>query len=225
MNPITNIVEYPLGNQKYLTLNDYNDQLYIHIRQYIVYNGDKKYPSSTGIAITPLRFASFVDKMELIDTGDECVHIGGRLFAFAGEKDIRLGYGYRRDGKVVCGKRGIALSQAEWIALKNAIGELMKIDDLRNIVPCYINHAFDTSITNCQECYPFNINQMEIADRVIKPLAEEQTERVNQTTTLQDDETPINAEQTREKTKRPRLNIVQSKPKFERQNATIDLVN
>ena len=239
MQSSVNIVEYNLGNHKYLVMNKYKGELLIHIRQYEIFHSgknEKKYPTKTGIVFRPCRFASFVEKLEWLNksvTEDQCIHIGGKMHLFINKNGVRLGYAFMKDGKVFCGKKFISLRNIEWNALMIASKELMKTDQLREIFPCFVYHDTDVEIANCSECSPqFDVMQG-MGCRIAKQ--DETQESTDQATAQLDAEeqkisnefilpsfqcfTPINAASYEPVSKRAKKSLSRVQHRFEQQNS------
>src|SRR5881296_3015463 len=51
---------------RFVVYSRYNEQDLIHVREYVTY-GERTYPSKKGVALTPVRLRTLMNKMEEID--------------------------------------------------------------------------------------------------------------------------------------------------------------
>jgi Transcriptional Coactivator p15 (PC4) len=164
-------MEKHLANNIYLTTSVFNGSKLVHIRKYEKI-GERKYPTKSGICLSPERFVVLVSHLDDIDSGykyvvekkDEwkTIHIAGDVFASFGYKFpcINIRHFFRADdNRVLPTKRGIGLTIPTWDAFKKEARALLESDaQLKSAVPCNwgINlHQNQMGFFECGECQPF----------------------------------------------------------------------
>jgi hypothetical protein len=129
---------FPLGNERYMFLQERDDQTFIHVRQFRKY-GEKLYPTSDGIR---LRLSQIVNLLPILDEINDNVKglrnstlenfkygIGDGVYVTGDKKypAVRIWYFYRKeDGTDISTRFGIALSFDEWEAFVSFASELKK---------------------------------------------------------------------------------------------------
>ena len=161
-------LKYPIGGDRFLVFSIFNGNKYVHVRQYILMRGNL-FPSKEGIAMSPMRFAAFRQRMADIDEQvenlrakrytDAKYHIGGPLFVCLKTEyfAVNLRNFCFPEGKEesVPTKYGIALRVREWEELKNRIPQLLADrPDLAEVSTCSTqdDHMNQMVFFNCCEC-------------------------------------------------------------------------
>ena len=158
-----------------LTLSTFQGQVFIHIREYVQFNG-KEYPTKRGVSFTPGRLNVLRSKIGEIDTalnqqevnasynvelGDGLLyktHLGAGVYASVSEKfqGVNIRRNWLPEGQVaiVPTKNGIYLPTDQWKSLKEKIDELLVVHpELIDVKPCIHENQFD--MVECKECMPF----------------------------------------------------------------------
>jgi Transcriptional Coactivator p15 (PC4) len=169
-NVRADVMEYHLGDNVYLSAKYHNGVKVVHVRKYDV-NGEKRYPTKTGICLSHIRFSSLMWQLDEIDeaykyvSGMEnewlTVHIGGPLYASvsSGFKCVNFKYFFRAsNNKILPSKQGITLTIPIWENLMKFAAELRDNDhDLKSAPRCTerADHMNQLTFLNCLECNPF----------------------------------------------------------------------
>lgn len=170
----TELLKIELGDGKFLTVNYYNDQNYVHLRNY-----DGKYATKRGIALCPIRAKTLIDIVDNLDQEAESswnnldvdedreykIHLGYGTFLKVFEVHGKRFYDIRRwwkpeDSKFpVATKAGLCMTAEEFINFKNNIptieGLLPELIAIRN---CDCWYLTDPNLT-CERCFPFGLNE------------------------------------------------------------------
>jgi Transcriptional Coactivator p15 (PC4) len=167
VKPDVRIEKIHLGNNRFLSTSIFNGKMLIHIRQY-----EGTAPTKRGLAFPTRRFASFVNKMDIIDRQFHSMlagidvnfklHLGGGVYAtiVTGFKCVNLRKYFVPKGSSMelPSRTGIALRVTEWFELKNAVRKLFEqYPELVFETPCYndANHMNLMEAVECKECNPF----------------------------------------------------------------------
>ena len=129
---------FPLGNERYVFLQERDDQTFINVRQLRKYR-EKLYPTSEGIR---LRLSQIVNLLPILDEINDDVKslrdstlenfkysIGDGVCVTGDKKypEVRIWFFYRKeDGTDTPTRYGIALRFDEWEAFVSFVGELKK---------------------------------------------------------------------------------------------------
>jgi hypothetical protein len=166
-------MECDLGENVFMSVRTFNGQKNVHIRKYELKKDGSggKYPTKTGVCLSPKRYVSLLVNIDNIDAAYKfvnstedawrTVHIGGELYASVtnGFKCINLRFFFKSPtGKVLPGRQGIALTLPVWTKLKSHAYELRTSDEeLENATLCLdsVDHSNQMGFFECPECSPF----------------------------------------------------------------------
>lgn len=157
---------------RFVVYSRYNDQDYVHIREYVTLNG-KEYPSKKGVSFTPSRLKSFMKNFALIDEelkqrssnasykvekATSKIHIGAGIFASVNLKfnGVDLRRFFAPDGFLfpIPTKNGIYVSSFQWSTLKEKLTALVTLHpELKTAEECF--HQNQMGALDCRECLPF----------------------------------------------------------------------
>src|SRR5437867_701983 len=149
-----------------------NEQDWIHVREYISY-GERTYPSKKGVALTPVRLRTLMNKMEEIDEqlkqtnataaykveqSTYKTHLGAAIYAAVDKKyhgvDLRRYWLPERQTLVAPTRNGIFLPSSQWTSLKEKLNELVTArPELSLVEECF--HQNQMGQLDCRECLPF----------------------------------------------------------------------
>jgi len=165
-----------LGRNVFITTSFWQDQLYIHVRQFEKSNStdsQRLYPGPKGVGLTLQRFKElqrFAKEM------DQCLdtiireehtelkfsqHLGGNLYA--GVDSSYLGVDLRKfwlpegEETIAPTRKGIFLTPEQWRLLLSSFEHIQRdIPELNDVTPCYegIDHSTRTGFLKCRECNP-----------------------------------------------------------------------
>jgi len=157
---------------RYLTFNRFNDQDFIHVREYAMLE-DRTIPTKKGVCFTPTRLRVLLDTIGEIDEqmkqqnstasykveqGAYKTHLGAGIYAAVDGKfhGVDLRRYWMPEGKkdIVPTKNGIYLPPAQWTALKEKLNELLLLHpELTIAEQCF--HQNQMGQFGCRECDPF----------------------------------------------------------------------
>ena len=163
------LAKYELGNNRFLTVNEFKSEIYVHIRQYKTDIVTKKlYPTQKGCALTPTLFANLLQIVRNIDERvakiknpqakefKYSVHLGERIFCTmtSGYQCINLRTYFNRENRLMPTRTGISLRLEEWNIAKS------KFDKIKKLSPILANaKPFDTDFKHieaeCADCTAF----------------------------------------------------------------------
>lgn len=169
------LTRFTLSYNRFVVVNRFNGQIYVHIRQYKenLQNG-KTYPTRIGVTLNPSRFAVLcMHSDEITQALDNirkpepsCVqytkHLGGGIYVgvTTGVEcvDLRRYFVPKESKDKLPTRNGIALKFGEWrkfIALETEIKKLSPT--LLNAQPCSydVSHSNQEAAMSCKECNPF----------------------------------------------------------------------
>ena len=158
--------------RRFVVYSRFNEQDWIHVREYVTY-GERTYPSKKGVAFTPARLRTLMNKMEEIDEqlkqsnanvsykvvqASYKTHLGAAIYAAVDSKyhgvDLRRYWLPERQTSIVPTKNGIYLSPSEWASLKEKLNELVAArPELSLAEECF--HQNQMGQLDCRECLPF----------------------------------------------------------------------
>jgi len=156
---------FPLGNNRFVVVFLFNNNLKVHIREY----EDASYPTKKGICLSPSRWAMLLRVMPSLDEevssgtfqDDYRTHLGGNVYARAngenGTVDIRQYFVPAGALKEIPTKKGITLRRFEWIALKGHLAGITRLsNELADARPCsdQQSHGNLEGFLACIECNP-----------------------------------------------------------------------
>jgi len=165
------IARFHLGNERYVVVCVFKDNLKVHIRQY----SDTGFPTMKGICLTPSRWATLMTRMANLESVFKGVaqgradmrstpeHLGGNVFASACDTymtvDIRQHFYPNKDVSVEAKptKKGITLRQYEWRNLMRLSTDITNSClDLATAEPCMYqpSHRNIMGFFQCPECNP-----------------------------------------------------------------------
>jgi hypothetical protein len=159
-----------------LVFTRYNGQSFIHVREFIT-EGDRAYPTKTGICFTPARLKALYQRIESIDEelkeqnaiaenkGEKretlykthlgagiCVSVNGKFNGV----DLRRFWLPPGQISAVPTRRGIYIPASQWQTLKIKINKLMQAHpELANAEICH--HQNQMELYDCAECVPFGL--------------------------------------------------------------------
>ena len=152
-----------------LVVTEYNEKLFIHIREYAENNG-RRYPTRKGISLNMQRLNVLVECLDDIDealsrqrVNDATVlykmHLGGGVYVRVNEKFN--GVDFRRFWKPnglekpeLPTKNGIFIPTHQWIELRRCIEDLMSANpQIKNVEACF--HQNQMGMLECPECSPW----------------------------------------------------------------------
>jgi len=165
----------PIGNDRYLTVTIYRDELMVHVREYTKAANDKMFPTKKGVCFTKTRWATFRAHIDEIDRSVELLkadqsveysqHIGGKYYVTISRGikcvNIRRYFLPPNCTKERPTRSGIALRLDEWETFLTKMDDLHeKLPELKVVSPCYTseNHANQLGYLNCLECNPFGLD-------------------------------------------------------------------
>ena len=155
-----------LDTTKHVVVSTYNEQLRIHVREYVRY-GNRWYATPKGVFFNPSSFATLrlhadeiTKALEEIESGqanDFKVHLGCGIFCTISAEYtfVNLRRYFPLDGKLMPTTKGICLQKKEWIALKSLFETVKNLSpEIASASPCFFA---DDHITKsaCPTCYPF----------------------------------------------------------------------
>ena len=131
-----------MGNDRYVSVRDYNGETLIHIRQFKKY-GERIYPTPLGVHLTIVQFTTLIDLLQEIisdvrDVQDKKVdsfkyNLGNNVFVTANKEypvvHIRCYFQNELMPFALPTKAGIALRYSEWnklIELVEAVKSIIK---------------------------------------------------------------------------------------------------
>ena len=150
-----------------MTVNKFNGNLQVHIRQYKQFGKGALYPTKIGITLSPSRFATLLAFADTIKSSVEklrnrefvnCkLHLGGGIFVklnsqFPTIVDFRRFFLPQGETTPCPTKWGIALRLHEWDSLVAHLGDINKLIDVK---PCFESHPDLSTALRCEECSPF----------------------------------------------------------------------
>ena len=164
--------KYELGNDKFVSISNFRETLYVHIR---VHDKIWGYPTSVGISLKPSRFAilstiasEVSEKLEDLKKPEHFeykVHLGGGLYCVVQSRcfAVNLRRYFVPIDKMcpIPTKKGITLTPSEWKKLIAHMETLKtQYPELNNAVPCGFSesHNNQESAFACLECFPFGAN-------------------------------------------------------------------
>src|SRR2546425_418340 len=157
---------------RFVVYSRYNEQDWIHVREYVTY-GERTYPSKKGVALTPVRLRTLMNKMEEIDEqlkqanataaykveqSTYKTHLGAAIYAAVDKKyhgvDLRRYWVPERQTTVFPTRNGIYLPSSQWASLKEKLNELVVArPELTVVEDCF--HQNQMGFIDCRECSPF----------------------------------------------------------------------
>ena len=163
------IAKYDLGNLRFLSVEEFKGQIYVHIRQFEENPvSTKLYPTQKGCAVTPIPFANLLKIVPDIDERivelrtpnsrefKYSVHLGEATFCTmeSGYHCINLRTYYSRDNRLMATRKGISLRLDEWDIVKS------KFDEIKELSPILADaKPWDTDFKHneaeCENCIAF----------------------------------------------------------------------
>jgi hypothetical protein len=162
--------EKELGDSNFVVVNEYDGQVYVHLRKYNLGHG-KKYPTKKGAALTPSRWQQFVSRIvdvenavQKLSDGEDVQytqHLGGNWYVSVTKGfpcvDFRKFWLPEGVDQAVPTRKGIALKIVEFKALLGALDDINEhIPELADVVPCSErdDHQNQLGALRCPECNP-----------------------------------------------------------------------
>lgn len=164
-----------IGDDMYVVAKHYNDELFIHIRQYNKY-GDQLYPTKKGVVFSLSRwlmlesyetkltqfFENFDSKEKSTDSEEEeYIHLGGGIYISLNCKypvlNMRHWWKPDSNAKPCPTKRGVMLNRFKWNQVKDVITVIRDFVPELNESPigCGDDHQNQLGMLRCKECNPF----------------------------------------------------------------------
>jgi hypothetical protein len=162
--------EKELGASTYVVVNEYEREVYVHLRKFEIYSG-KKYPTKRGAALTPLRWNEFIESLPVVEehikklSKGEVVqyrhHLGGNWYVSVTSGfpcvDVRKFWMPEGAEELAPSRKGIALKIDQFKALLGIIGDVNScIPEIADVVSCSIreDHQNQLGALRCSECNP-----------------------------------------------------------------------
>ena len=162
--------ELDLGDDKFMVVSEYDGEIYFHIRKYNV-EGQTKYPTKTGAALTPIRwnqFLSSIDELEnsinSLNRGEKVQfdqHLGGNWIVSVNSDfpcvNVRKYWQPPEQENTVPTKKGITLKFSEFRKLVSSLDVINShAPELADVVPCIQreDHQNQLGALMCLECNP-----------------------------------------------------------------------
>ena len=164
-------MEFDLGSNKYLTVSDFKDVTYVHVRQF-EQGKNGKIPTKVGVHFTPQTFDSFIVAIRDIDEArlemlknpkdsTKMTHISGQIFATVKKYSVDLRWYYKSKDGIKPTKRGVWLSVSAWLKLKDVAIKLKNdVQVLRDAKRCLFTHESLRVALQCKECLPDFANDL-----------------------------------------------------------------
>ena len=163
------VAKFDIGNNRFVTVNEFEGQVYVHLREYQMDNVTKKlYPTVKGCALTPSRFANLLLSATDIDEnvaklrkpdGQEfkyTSHLGGGIFCSitSGYQCVNFRSYYGIGNRLMPTRKGISLRLSEWDAVKSKLDEIKQVSpQLSDARPC--DFDIDHNEDQCADCSAF----------------------------------------------------------------------
>lgn len=162
-----------IGDDVYVVAKIYNNQLQIHIRQYIRHGGEI-YPTKKGVTLSVSRwllleeykaeltqfFDDFFDKKEC--STEVHIHLGGGIYVTTNEKypvlNIRHWWKPETTTDPWPTKKGVILNRNKWMQLTNVMTLIRDYVPELNDAPTGCeqkDHQNQLGMLQCKECNPF----------------------------------------------------------------------
>lgn len=171
------VARFSLGLHRYAVVTVFNNEVYLHIRQYKVdITRGALIPTKKGVSLKPTQFAMLklnlneINDIVKIATADELTtnildfktHIGRGIYCTvqSGYECVNIRKYFVPDGKTepIPTKHGIAIRFPEWKKFISHLDDIFKISPtLKNAKPCFADGGHDNQegAFSCSECYPF----------------------------------------------------------------------
>lgn len=161
-----------IGNDCHVSAQNYEGNMYIHIRYFDTTPRGKPYPSKKGIALTLEKWKKLtedcigdIDKaLDDLKQEDANVsykeHLGHNVHVTVDQEygfvDIRKWWLPEKAEMIVATRKGISLTVAMWKELKKTIPVIRKRfqEELDSIRYCYLDHNNQMSMLECRSCNP-----------------------------------------------------------------------
>lgn len=167
---------FPLNFNRFVVVNRFNGQIYVHVRQYKDdISSGKSYPTKIGVSLNPSRFAILMMNSDEISQALDnirkpeptCVnykrHLGGGIYlsVTTGVECVDIRRYFVPDGQKeeLPTRNGISLKCSEWRKLVQLDQEIRKLSPLlQNATPCSydVSHSNQEGALMCKECTPFS---------------------------------------------------------------------
>ena len=163
------LAKFNIGNKRFVIVNEFKGQLYVHLREYQLDNvTNKLYPTVKGCALTPSRFANLVLSVTDIDEnvaklrkpdGQEfkyTTHLGGGIFCSitSGYQCVNFRSYYTVENRLMPTRKGISLRLDEWDVVKSKLEEIRNLSpQLSGARPC--DYDVDHNEAECEDCNAF----------------------------------------------------------------------
>ena len=156
------------GDDTFVTVSDYKDNVYIHIRKYDTNEDGKLFPTKKGAALIPCRWNELLMSIDDIKKAVPAFrsesyskHLGGNWYVSVSKDiacvDIRRFWQPEEGQDVVPTRKGIGLRFTEFEELVKLLDEINSyVPELADVIPCLSreDHQNQLGALKCSECNP-----------------------------------------------------------------------